>query len=63
MGDPHPAGSIPVHLRQNYFHPPPYQMLCKTASPASILNNMKKLILLIIVVALVAFAVKKVRSV
>jgi hypothetical protein len=50
-GDPRPAGSIPVHLRQEL--PSPYR---------SRLPAMKKLILLIMLVALGVVAAKKVRS-
>ena len=48
-GDPRPAGSIPVHLRQD-------------RSISIRVPRMKKLILLIVLVALGAVAAKKVRA-
>jgi len=50
-GDPRPAGSIPVHLRQPARGP-----------AGGRLPGMKKLILLAMLVALGAVAAKKVRS-
>ncbi len=54
-GDPRPAGSIPVHLRQI---PPPGRSGGATVRLAA----MKKLILLVMLVALGVVAAKKVRS-
>ena len=53
-GDPRPAGSIPVHLR--------HQLLNNPLVAPSRVGGMKKLILLVILVALGAVAAKKVRA-
>ena len=58
-GDPRPAGSIPVHLRQS----PPGSPAGRGAQPGmGRVGAMKKLILLVMFVALGVVAAKKVRS-
>ena len=52
-GDPRPAGSIPVHLRQFYLQ----QFL--TIKNRNERNHVKKLLLAIVVGALVAIAARK----
>ena len=52
-GDPRPAGSIPVHLRQR--QPP-------AGATRDYAGAMKKLILLVMLVALGVVAARKVRS-
>ena len=52
-GDPRPAGSIPVHLRQFYLK----QFL--TIKNRNERNHVKKLLLAIVVGALVAIAARK----
>ena len=54
-GDPRPAGSIPVHLRHCRAGPRP------AAGPYA--RRMKKIIVLIVLVALVLVAAKKLREV
>jgi hypothetical protein len=54
-GDPRPAGSIPVHLRQSVPDRGP-------PAAGRYASGMKKLILLVMLVALGVVAAKKVRS-
>ena len=72
-GDPRPAGSIPVHLRQKSSAPKEFgatRVRRHQSSappeppqpPRSRLAGMKKLILLVMLVALGVVAAKKVRS-
>ena len=58
MGDPHPAGSIPVHLRRKVE-----RFSIARNAPSRIIRFVRKFFLFVLVAALIAWVAKKVREV